>query len=266
MSFQFIVQHSPLLLFAIARIFALLVASPLFSSNAIPSLAKGALALILSVVTLPYLVTHGYLFPNSAGSFLLLLLGEVVIGLTMGLIVNIYFVVFQIAGELFTTQIGFSASNVFDPMAEVEIPVMGQLFNLIGMYLFLSVDSFHKLFLNGVYLSFVNIRPSNFFASTEFLNRFFLGSIGMILTYSLQIAIPIVMILLVMSVTVGLLAKAAPQLNLLMLGFPLNIAVGFSLLIFVAPSMLNFFMKVLETGFQTLREFILETGGVIDVV
>lgn len=265
MNFQFLLENSPLLLFAIARIFALLFVSPLFSSNSIPALAKAALALILSVITLPHLVANGYSFPNSAGAFFLLLAGEVAIGLTMGLILQIYFSAFQVAGELFTTQIGFSASNVFDPMAEVELPIFGQFFNLIGTYLFLSVESFNKLFLHGLYYSFIKIRPENLFAAdaSAFLNKFFISGIGMMLAYAMQMAIPIVMILLVMSVTVGLLAKAAPQLNLLMLGFPLNITVGLALLFLVVPSMLNYFAKVLDKCWVFIEQWIMKTGGAI---
>lgn len=263
MSFQFLLDNAILILFAFARIGALVLSSPMLNSNAIPALAKAGLSLALGVICVPHMVKSGYPAPLDSSGFIIALFGEVAIGLTMGLIVQVYFSVFQIAGELFTTQIGFSASNVFDPMGEIEMPIFGQFFNLIGLYLLLSVDWFHQLFFRGLYLSFSSIRPSNFLNNQEFLNDFFLKSLGMIFGYALQIAIPVVMILLVMSVTVGLLAKAAPQLNLLMLGFPVNIMVGFLIIFLVGPSMLNYFFKVMQMGWDFVQRWFMSLGGAI---
>lgn len=263
MTFQFLLDNSVLILFAFARIGAIVFTVPMLSSNAIPSLAKSGLTLALGVVCIPHMVANGYKPQTDSVNFIFGLLGEIGIGLTMGLIIQIYFSVFQIAGELFTTQIGFSASNVFDPMGEIEMPIFGQFFNLIGLYLLLSVDWFYQLFFRGLYLSFCNIRPSNFFNGQEFLNGFFLKGMGMVFGYALQIAIPVVMILLVMSVTVGLLAKAAPQLNLLMLGFPVNIMVGLLILFLVGPSMLNYFFKVMQMGWDFIERWFMSMGGAI---
>lgn len=260
MSFQYLFQHAPLLLFAVARIAALIFTAPLLNSRAIPPMAKAGLALMISVVTVPHMVQNGYTFPDSAGLFLILMLGEVAIGLTMALIIQLYFSIFQLAGQLFTTQIGFAASQVFDPMGEVELPLTGQLFNMAGMYLFLSINGFHKLFMSGVYLSFTKIRPSTLFSGGEYLNEFFITAMGRIFTYSLQIAFPIMATLMIMSVTMGLLAKAAPQMNLLMLGFPINITVGFLILILIFPPMINYFVKIIETGFDEVLNF-LGAGG-----
>jgi len=256
MSFQYLFENAPLLLFAFARIAALIFTAPLLNSNAIPMLAKGGLSLSIAIITIPHLVANGYVFPDSAGLFLLMLLGEVLIGITMGLIIQVYYAIFQLAGQLFTTQIGFAASQTFDPMGEVSLPLTGQFFNLTAMYLFLSINGFNRLFMNGVYYSFIKISPQTFFNSSEYLNKFFLNSLGMMFYYSLQIAFPIMATLFMISVTMGLLAKAAPQMNLLMLGFPINIMVGFSIIVMIMPSMINFFVRVLEKAFGEILNFI----------
>ena len=252
MSFQYLFENAPLLLFAFARIAALVFTAPLLNSNAIPPLAKAGLSLSVSIITIPHLVANGYAIPTTAGFFIMLLLGEVLIGLTMGLIINLYFAIFQLAGQLFTTQIGFAASTVFDPMGQVSLPLTGQFFNMAAMYLFLSINGFNRLFMNGVYLSFIKISPRSFFNASEYLNNFFLGSFAMMFYYALQIAFPIMATLFMISMTMGLLAKAAPQMNLLMLGFPINIMVGFSIIIMIMPSMINFFVKIFEKGFTEI--------------
>lgn len=261
MSFQYLFEHSPLLLFVFARVVALVFTAPLLNSGAIPAMVKAGLSLAVAIVAIPHLVQNGYTFPDSPGYFLLLLLGEALIGITMGLILQLYFAVFQLAGQLFTTQIGFAASQVFDPMGEVSLPLTGQFFNMAAMYLFLSLDGLNKLFFNGVYLSFIKVSPQSLFNSADFLNDFFIGSLGMIFYYSMQIAIPIMATLMICSVTMGLLAKAAPQMNLLMLGFPINIMVGFTILILLFPSMFHFFENIIGASFTQIRGFFMAVAG-----
>ncbi len=226
MDFQTILINAPLLLFAFARIVALIFSAPILNSTGIPTMAKTGLALALSVVSLPFLVENNYLFPDSPLYFFALLLGEIIIGVTMGFIMQIYFAVFQTAGQLFSGEIGLSMASTLDPAGEEESPVMGQLFNLMAMYLFLSNNGLNKLFFNGLYLSFIKIRPQDLVKSSDFLNSYFVNAIGNIFAYALQIALPIIIILLLVYAVLGLLTKVAPQLHLLMLGLPLSFGVG----------------------------------------
>ena len=80
----------------------------------------------------------------------LLVLGEVGIGLLIGFLLNLIFSAFQLAGQFFSLQMGFSASEVFDPLSQVEIPLMGEFLNLIAMLVFLTTSGMSKFLLVGV--------------------------------------------------------------------------------------------------------------------
>ena len=88
----------------------------------------------------------------------LLVLGEVGIGLLIGFLLNLIFVAFQLAGEFFSLQMGFSASMVFDPQSQVEIPLMGEFLNLIAMLVFITTAGMSKFLLVGVQRSFQYLR------------------------------------------------------------------------------------------------------------
>ncbi len=70
--------------------------------------------------------------------YVLVVAGEVLIGLTLGFLLSMIFAVFQTAGQFFSLQMGFGASEVFDPLAQVELPLMGELLNLVALLVFIS--------------------------------------------------------------------------------------------------------------------------------
>ena len=79
----------------------------------------------------------------------MMLLLEVLLGIVMGLIMQIVFTVFQVAGQMFSVQMGFGASSTYDPLSQVEMPLVGQFFNLLGMYLFITIGGMRNLFIRG---------------------------------------------------------------------------------------------------------------------
>ena len=127
-----LVANFRLFLLVFARVAALFEIAPLFSSEAVPQPAKLGFALFVSAAVLPWL--PAYPLPSATGLYLLLIGGEVLIGLAMGFFLNLVFAVFQGAGQFFSLQIGFGASEVFDPLSEIEVPLMGQFINSHEMY------------------------------------------------------------------------------------------------------------------------------------
>jgi flagellar biosynthetic protein FliR len=183
------------------------------------------------------------------------------IGIILGFFLNIIFAVFQVAGQFFSLQMGFGASQVFDPLAQIQIPLMGQFLNIAGMFTFLVISGAQKLLLVGVYRSFQSIRAVDLVAGRSYLLSLFLRSLGELFVNSLTIAFPILGTLLLVSVTMGLLAKAAPQMNLLMMGFP--IAIGTALIVIAAatPFLIGAFSRLLEGGFEQLGSILTNLKG-----
>jgi flagellar biosynthetic protein FliR len=169
--------------------------------------------------------------------------------------------VFQSAGQFFSIQMGFGASEVFDPLAQEEVPLMGQFLNIIGMFTFLLVAGSQKLLLVGVYHSFRSIRAIDLAAGRMALFPMLVRSLGQLFVNALTISFPILGTLLLVSVAMGLMAKAAPQMNLLIMGFPISIGVALIVLALSMPFLVGAFSRLLDGGFANMGSMLTALRG-----
>ncbi|MDA3808806.1 MAG: flagellar biosynthetic protein FliR, partial [Spirochaetaceae bacterium] len=227
MNFDALFVDGQIFLLIFARIISIMLIMPIMSSAAFPGPARAGLAFFTAMAVFPMARNLNFLIPESGLLFSFLIIGEVLIGIIMGFIVLLVFTVFQIAGQMFSIQMGFGASQVFDPLAQIQIPLLGQFLTLIAMLVFLVTGGMKKIFLTGVYQSFSAVKASDLFVQQDMLVAYFSGILAQLFEQAIVIAIPIMGTLILLSVTMGLLAKAAPQKNLLMVGFPIQISVGF---------------------------------------
>jgi flagellar biosynthetic protein FliR len=183
-------------------------------------------------------------------AYALLILGEAMIGLVMGFFLSIVYAAFTTAGQFFSLQIGFGASETFDPLAEVELPLMGQFLNLIAMFIFVSTSGFQKLFLIGVQGSFKAMRAIDLVTRRDDLIRFLMKSTGALFQQALILAMPVLGTLFIVTVAMG--SKAAPQMNLLTEGFSITLAVTFFIMLSAMPFMMEAFSHLIEASFDDL--------------
>jgi flagellar biosynthetic protein FliR len=235
-----------------ARIMALVETAPLLSSDSVPQIAKVGLAFLSSFLVFPWVLAAGYPVPDLGLDYALLAAGEALIGVLVGFFLVLVYSVFQLAGQFYSLQMGFGASEVFDPLAQIEIPIVGQFLNLIAMMVFLLVGGFQKIFFVGVYRSFEAMRALDLVLHRNDIVRMALQGMTRLFEQSLVISFPILGILFLLSVTTGLLAKAAPQMNLLTLGFPLSIGTAFIVLFLMLPILAEIFSAVIDYGFDGL--------------
>jgi len=234
------------------RVAAVIQIAPLLSSAGIPQAVKIGLALFTTLVIFPWVKALGYDFPTNIVDYFLVVVGEALIGIIIGFFLALIYVIFQVGGEFFAFQMGFGASSVFDPLAQVEVPLIGQYLNLVAMLVFVTVGGMQKIFLSGIYNSFKTVRVAQLVTGKDFLLRFFAGSMGKLFENALTIAFPIVGTLFLISVVMGLLAKAAPQMNLLMMGFPVAIGVAFLSLFLILPFLTDATARLIEASFREL--------------
>jgi flagellar biosynthetic protein FliR len=234
------------------RILAMVNVAPLLSSTAIPRIAKIGLALFASITVYPWVSSMGMVMPANIVDYFLLVIGELLIGIIIGFFLALIYVAFQMAGHFFSLQMGFGASSVFDPLAQIEVPLMGQLLNIIGMFAFITIGGFQKMFLTGVYKSFKALKAADLVGGRDFLMKLFTGSVGSLFESALSISVPILGTLFLVSVCMGLLAKAAPQMNLLMLGFPIAIGVAYIIMFVSLPFLVEAFARLIDGSFQQL--------------
>ena len=147
METDFLLQNLQIFLLVFVRIFALISISPLLSSAGVPGIAKVGLALFTGIVVFPWIAEQGYLIPQSGFAYGIVMVGEILIGLILGFMLTVIYAAFLLSGQLYSMQMGFGASQVYDPLAQIQIPLMGQFINLIAMFVFVVVGGFQKIFL-----------------------------------------------------------------------------------------------------------------------
>lgn len=247
-----LVRNADLFFLIAVRILALVETAPLLSGEGVPQPAKVALAGFAAAAVFPWVAAAGYAQPDGAAAYVAAVVGEALIGIIIGFFLNVIYAAFTTAGQFFSLQMGFGASETYDPLAQTEIPVVGQFLNLIAMFIFINVSGFQRLFLLGVERSFRSLRASDLLLNRQDWFSYAAGSIGAMFGDALILAFPIFGTLLLVSVTMGLLSKAAPQMNLLTEGFPLAIITAFALMASAMPYMIEAFAGLIEVGFETV--------------
>jgi flagellar biosynthesis protein FliR len=234
------------------RVLAMIEVAPLLSGQGVPQVAKIGLAGFAAAVVFPAVKASGYAIPDDGMAYALLLVGEAMIGLVMGFFLTIVYSAFTTAGQLFSLQIGFGASETFDPLAEVELPLMGQFLNLIAMFIFVATSGFQKLFLIGVQGSFKAMRAIDLVNRREDIIQFLLKATAALFQQALILSLPVLGTLFIVTVAMGLLSKAAPQMNLLTEGFPITLTVTFFIMLSSLPFMMEAFSHLVEASFDDL--------------
>jgi flagellar biosynthetic protein FliR len=250
-----------LFLLVFFRIIAMVELAPLFSSTSIPQLAKIGMSLFVSASVFPGVLASHYAIPENAVDYALLVLGEVAIGLLIGFLLNLIFSAFQLAGQFFSLQMGFGASEVFDPLSQVEIPLMGEFLNLIAMLVFIAISGTGKFLLVGVMRSFEYLRAVDLVTHREGIVQLLISGLGGLFQSALVISFPILGTLLLVSIVMGLLARAAPQMDVLTMGFPVSIGVAFIVLFATLPLLMTAMERIIDGSFQTLGTFIAGAGS-----
>ena len=244
-----------------ARIAGFLFTATFFNSDSFIDEARLGLCFLISLVLFDSVSKLVPAVPSSYVEYALIAGGEAVIGVALGFIINIYFSVYQLAGQFFSVQMGLGASEVFDPMSQESLPVIGQFIYIIGILIFLAIRG-PLLAINELYHSFELISFDKFITAGD--NNFITSKYGLISTFSamfliaLKISIPIIGTLLLVSISMGLLAKAAPQMNLLMVGFPISIMVSFLLILALIPSIVAFVYDYIDLVFNNIEYLFME--------
>ena len=227
-----------------ARVMALFSTAPVLSSEAIRYRVRATLALLLSIILYPVSVNYLGVLPSSPQAYAIAVFGQAFIGVAIGFLMLIVFSAFQIIGEIFSLQMGISFSEVLDPQSQVSLPLLGIFKNSIGILIFMALPFQMDGHYVSAFLHMVRALAHSFMAMpTFYLDNNLQGGIlahidkafGLMFVTALKIGIPLIGILFMSSLTLGLLGKAAPQMNLISMGIQINIGVGLLLFIFLVP-------------------------------
>lgn len=229
-------------LLILARVGALLAVAPFWGSRIIPVQVRVCFTLILSLALLPLVWQQQPAIPAQFLSYSFLVVREVLFGLVLGLASLLLFSAIQVAGQIIDTQMGFGMVNVLDPQSRVQVPLVGNLFYLVAIILFLLTDG-HHYFLEAVAGSFILIPPgAPAFPLVVWADLTALFS--QVLALALRIALPVAGVLLLADLALGIIARAVPQMNVFILGLPGKIIIG-TLAILVILPLYTFLLKLL---------------------
>lgn len=230
------------------RISTFLFIIPVFFPKGTPKTVKVAFTAITAFILLPMVdyssvgvINTNYLLISSVAS-------EIATGLTLGFITNLCFFSIKMAGQLIDFQMGLSMINIFDPSSGSSTTLIEHLLYWTSLVMFLTIDGHHILF-QAIAESFKIIGLGKFILSNASIMIIIKAFIEFF-SIGLRIAIPIVLIVLMTDITLGLVSRTVPQLNVMILGLPIKILVGFTTIAFALPLIL----KTIMISFNTLPE------------
>jgi len=210
-----------------ARISGVMVFCPFFGSDAVPLAVKAGFTLLLTVLLHPL---HGAAaIAVGTWQWAGAALGELAIGLLLGLAANLLFEGALMAGQVLGVQIGYSLANVFDPQTQADTPVLSQFHQFAALLIFLQLDVHHWL-LRALVRSFSYLPPGGIGLTVAAVGGL-LHAAGGIFLAGVQIAAPSLVATLVADVALGFLGKASPQLPVLFIGIAVKNLVGLAVLI-----------------------------------
>ncbi len=237
------------LMWPFMRIGAMMMVAPMFGARSVPVRLRLLLALVLAWVMTLVLPPPPAVDPISMAA-LLIALQQVLIGLGMGFILQMVFSVLAMAGENIAYGMGLGFATLVDPENGVQVPVVGQYFLILATLMFLGLDG-HLVLIEMLAESFRSLP-----VGTVGLERDALWLIaawgGRMFEWSLLVSLPVVASLLLVNVSFGIITRAAPQLNIFAVGFPLTLLLGFALMLLSLPTLAPLFESLLEAGFLFL--------------
>jgi flagellar biosynthesis protein FliR len=214
------------LLLGTARATGFVLLAPPFNSRTIPGPVKGALALALSVLLMTQIAPT--LPEPTAGFLAVAAVTEVVIGAALGFVVQVLFTAVQTAGDLIDVTGGFSLQPAYDPLSMTQNSSVGRLHYLLASTM-LFTSGGHLLMVKGFATSYVGL-PVGGDVPTDQIAAVVATAFSMMFLAALQIAGPMVAVLLLADVALALLSRAAPALNIFAFGFPVKILLTLTML------------------------------------
>jgi len=233
------------------RFSALFIAIPIFDHQSIPINIKASMAFFFAIVFYPSMPTVqiAITVPN----IILAILSEFLFGLAIGIILQIAYNVITFAGGIISNMMGFAMASAIDPQNGISMPIISQFLSLMGLLVLFAVDLHHWI-LMFVDSSLKNI-PLGGFLMQENLFNYIIKASGDMFIVGFSIAFPLVALSLMQDIIFGMLMKTMPQFNILVIGFPIKITVGFAVLISIFSAIMLILKSQLQEAFNILEMF-----------
>jgi flagellar biosynthetic protein FliR len=232
------------------RVSGIIIFAPFFSNLSIPVYVRIVFSLLASFVLFPCLPLNGISGDLNLGNIAGLFLSEIMMGMVLGFAATCVFAGLQFAGQMISFQLGFSLIKMIDPQSNVEASVFSFILGSIGVLLFLLVNG-HHWFLLAVNDSFA-LLPVGGAQIHGPLIEHMVRLAGHILVIGVRVAGPVIAVGIITDAIVGVVGRTAPQINILIVGMPLKILVGFACMSFSFYFLPHYLGTVFSALHQTL--------------
>ncbi len=227
-------EHLEAFILVLLRVSAIVVTIPVISDTAVPARFKAALSVLITLIIFPVVLPK---IPQTANYHVLILMyrmaGEVIIGLIIGYVARLLLAGIQMAGDMVGFQMGLSIANIIDPMTSEQVSIITELQYLIALLVFLAVNA-HHIFFSAIIQSYSILNPLAFHFSGPLIQAIFSYSKEMFVI-AVKLAAPLMAVMLFTNVGLGIVARTVPQINIFIVGMPLQIAIGLIFLGLTAP-------------------------------
>lgn len=260
MNFEALFQPARVLtyFFVVLRMGGIFFTAPVFSSAAVNTAVRMILTMIVSLILMPIVTPVDVSDPNVLW-LVLTSFKELLIGITIGAMTSLLFSSLQLGGYLVDYQMGFSMVSVMDPASNASISFTSQVYNIIATLIFLAING-HHIFLRAVSQSFNYLPLADFDFNAEGL-MFVLNTFIKVFIIAIQITAPVFIALMVTNAMMGVMARLVPQMNIMIVGFPLKIGVGMIMLILSLQLFYVVFEKIMNSYFRIILRFFEITAG-----
>jgi len=235
------------------RIAAFVSILPVFNSKTIPLTSRIGLSLFITAIIVPGLPNNYTIDPFSI-STVVLIANQILIGLLIGFSVRIIFSALETGGYMIGQTMGLGFAQMMDPANGVTIPVVSQFYTVLATLVFLLLNG-HLLMLGVLVESFSTIPVGGDGLSNDGLWKLIEWS-SWIFKGAVMIALPAVGALLIVNVAFGVMMRAAPQLNIFTIGFPISLMLGLFFIFITLPMFLPQFTQLLDSTILSVGDII----------
>jgi len=245
-------------LWVLIRVGSMLMVAPMFGSRSVPARLRALMAVVLTLVIVPVAPAPPAVDPLSVAG-LLLVAQQVIIGLAMGFVLNLIISMFVFAGGAMAMSMGLGFAQTVDPQNGVNVPLISQFLTIVATLLFISLDG-PALMIKLLADSFVTMPIASVGLDAESFRR--LADFGRyVFSNGLLVALPVVTTLLMVNMAMGVITRAAPQMNIFSIGFPATLMIGFFLLMVTAPTWLPHMEQFLQQVLTFISNLLGAPGG-----
>jgi len=252
---QQILQWLYAYLLPLFRIAAFVAIVPILSTKSVPKKIKLLFVFLLTVAISPGITVDVDVDPISFEMFILII-QQILIGLSMGFALQIVFAAVVNGGQLVGMQMGLGFAQMMDPQTGVNVPVISQFYNLMAILVFLALDG-HLILIEMIAESFQilpigggGVSPKGFYELVEYGLWVFKGA--------LMVALPVVISLLLINMVMGVITRATPQMNIFAVGFAITIVGGFVLMFATLHVFAEQFQLLLEQTLPFMTDLIVK--------